>query len=286
MKKDIVVPIIFLLIVIITSFVPTISANNRDDIARLKAIEVNQDFSELIPLRDKIIKLYQIDPEGTQFVNFTPTCIAFIKTSSDAYSKIRALNANSRDEDINKIDTDALSENYSMFHVDASDYRAKVSQPQLIDNITAASVMVMEQLNSSFGEKAEEIKGIKNQLELTLAGSRTEYSALQRNYTILQNYSSMVVKRQGLENTYSSSAKKLRNAMIISLLAFTIVGLLIGALISWKWKRRVEYVDLYTRDVKVIHPVLYACAITLVVILVMFVYIYMKGAYSIFSFLV
>ena len=286
MKKNIVVPIIFLLIVIITSFVPTISANNRDEIARLKAIEVNQDFSELILLRDKIIKLYQIDPEGNQFVNFTPTCIEFIKTSSDSYSRIMALNANSRDEDINKIDTDVLSENYIMFHVDASDYRAKVSQPQLIDNITAASLMVMRQINSSFGEKAEELKGIKNQLELTLAGSRTEYSALQRNYTSLQNYSSMLVKRQGLENTYSSSAKKLRNAMIISLLAFTILGILIGALISWKWKRRVEYVDIYTSNVKVMHPVVYACAITLVVILVMFVYIYIKGAYSIFSFLV
>ena len=283
--KQIIILIIFLLI-FVTSFVPAVTANNSGDIVRLKAIEVNPDFSELIQLRGEIIKLYQIDTEGNQFVDFTPTCIEFIRASSDAYTKIRALNANSRGEDINQIDTDALSENYIKFHVDASDYKTNVSHPQQIDNITAASLMVMKQINSIFGEKAEEIKGIKTQLELSLAGSRTDFSALQRNYTILQNYSSMLVKREGLANILSSYAKKLRNSMIISLLAFTIVGILIGALISRRWKRRVEYLSVYTGKLKVMHPVVYACAITIVTILAMLVYIYMKDAYSIFSCLI
>ncbi len=285
MRRNIRIPIIFLLIFIMATFVPAISANNKGDIARLKAIDVNQDFPELIRLRGGIIELYQIDQEGNKFVDFTPSCIEFIRASNEAYTKISALNVNSSGNDINKIDTDALSESYIKFHVDASDYKAKVSYPELIGHITAASLMVMEQIDTTLGKKAGELKELKNQLELSRAGSRTENSALQRNYTLLQNYSNMLVKRQGLENTLSASLKKLRNSMMISLLVFTIVGILIGALITRKWKRRIDYVGLYRSNVKVMHPVFYACAITIVTFLVMLVYIYMKNAYTIFSFL-
>ena len=210
----------------------------------------------------------------------------FIRASNDAYSKIRALNENSTSEDINSINTDALSENYIKFHVDVSEYKANISLSQQVENITTASIMVMEPINSSFEKKVEEMNGIKKRQELSLGESRAEILALQRNYTLLQNYSSSLAMRHELENTYSDYAKKLRYSMTISLLASTIVGILIGFLISWKWKRRVEYLSVYTRKVKGMHPVVYACIITIVVISLMLVYVYMKDAYSIFSYLI
>ena len=282
MKKKITVLILFL---ILLTLAPVITASNKEDIVLLEAIEVNPDFSELILLREKIIKLYQIDPEGNQFADFTPTCMDFIRASTDTYSKIRALNENSISDDINSINTDALSENYTKFHVDVSEYKANTSLSQQVENITTASTRVMEGINSSFSEKVEEMNEIKKRLELSLGESREEILALQRNYTILQNYSSSLAMGHGLENTYSAYAKKLRNSMIISFLTSAIVGILIGVLISWKWKRRVEYLSVYTRKVKGMHPVVYACVITIVVISLMLVYVYMKDAYSIFSYI-
>ena len=283
MKKNIFVLILFL---ILLTFLPVITASNKEDIALLETTEVNPDFSELILLREEIIKLYQIDPEGNQFADFTPTCMDFIRASNDTYSKIRALNENSTSEDINSINTDALSEDYIKFHVDVSEYKANISLSQQVENITTASIMVMEPINSSFEKKVEEMNGIKKRQELSLGESRAEILALQRNYTLLQNYSSSLAMRHELENTYSDYAKKLRYSMTISLLASTIVGILIGFLISRKWKRRVEYLSVYTRKVKGMHPVVYACIITIVVISLMLVYVYMKDAYSIFSYLI
>lgn len=282
MKKKITVLILFL---ILLTLAPVITASDKEDIALLEATEVNPDFSELILLREEIIKLYQIDPEGSQFADFTLTCMDFIRASTDTYSKIRALNENSISDDTNSINTDALSENYTKFHVDVSEYKANTSLSQQVENITTASTKVMEEINSSSSEKVEEMNEIKKRLELSLGESREEILALQRNYTILQNYSSSLAMRHGLENTYSAYAKKLRNSMIISFLTSTIVGILIGVLISWKWKRRVEYLSVYTRKVKGMHPVVYACVITIVVISLMLVYVYMKDAYSIFSYI-
>jgi hypothetical protein len=283
MKKYITVLILFL---ILPTLAPVINVSNKEDLALLETIEVNPDFSELILLKEEIIRLYQTDLEGNQFVDFTPTCVDFIRASNDTYSKIRALNENSKSDDINNINIDTLSENYIKFCVDASEYKANISLSQQIENITKASFGVMEEINSTFSKKVEEMNEIKKRLEVTLAESGAEIISLRKDYTTLQDYSSLLATRNELESTYSAYAKRLRNSMIISLSASTIMGILIGFLISRKWKRRLEYLSLYTRKVKIIHPMVYACTITIVVILLVLVYIYIKNAYSIFSYLI
>jgi hypothetical protein len=282
MKKIISVPLLVLALLI---FVPVINANNKEDVVLLETIEINPDFHELIELREEIIKLYEIDPQGTQFADFTPTCIAFIKANNDTYSKIRALDERGTPEDIKDINCDALIEYYRKFHVDASEYKEDISLSGQIENVTTASIGAMEEINFTFYEKVSEMDERKKHLELSMEESKGEILTLQRNYAILMNYSNSLALRQGLENTYFDYNKKLRNSMLISLVASTILGMLIGFIIFRKWKKRVEYLSLYTRKVMIMHPLVYACVITILVISLMLAYIYMNDAYSIFSYL-
>lgn len=279
-----IIRILFLLLVIPT-FVSVIDANNKEDIAVLGTVEINPDFHELIKLREEIITLYQSDPQGNQFAVFTPTCIAFIKASNGTYSKIRALNEWSTSEDIDDINTNDLLEDYIKFQVDGSEYKENLSLSQQVENVTTASLKVMEEINFTFYEKVSEMDEMRKQLELSVEGSKGEILTLQRNYALLQDYDAALALRHELESTYSAYNKKLRNSMLISLIVFIFVGTLIGFFIARRWKRRIEYLSVYTRKVPIMHPVVYACLITILVISLMLVYVHMNDAYSIFSYL-